>query len=102
MKLYFRSNMRWKFFLSLIGFKLSNDSLYSRKVTDYIQTPAFKEIANTIIPILGDIENQGRAFVAESVTSKENFNFKNINKFIVSCNYSILLSKTYAWSNANI
>jgi hypothetical protein len=84
------SESEMKKILSLIGFKLSNNShSIQEKVAEYIQSPAFKDVANKIIQVAGEIENQGRAIIAESVTSKDNYNFKNLTKLLVNSNNSI-------------
>lgn len=60
------------------------------EVSDYINTPQLKDIANKIIGLAGDIENQGRAISAEA--SAPNPNVVNIGKYCDNtCNQIIAI-----------
>lgn len=88
--------------LSKIGFKLSNNSHFiQEQVADFIQILVFKDTANKIIQLAGEIENQGRAIIAEGVISKDNINIKNINKYLTNSNNSVSQLKDIAFKQCD-
>jgi hypothetical protein len=84
----------YKSTLGCLGGLISNIShSIQDEVSENIQTASLNEVANKIIALAGDIENQGRAIVAESVANRPNVT--NINKYCDNSNNQVNAMKDF-------